>query len=594
MTMTRTKALLIAFGIVGLVLFAFLCFVAVSAVASAVTLASSGPAAGVTPIQRDSILVVDFSRPLGEAGARQGGFESLFGDATHPLPAWEAAAAIRKAGDDERISAILLRGGFDGSLSSLDMVREALDDARESGKTIYAQLGSANERMLWLASAASEIWLDPLGFVEFDGWFGDVLYFGDALKKLGAEVQVTRVGKYKSAVEPFMLGAMSAENREQLTEMLRAIEHKILGDIAQARGVELAELERYSVEKGWFTAREAVEARLATHAAPYAELLEKLRDEADVDEGDELPETTLTKYARNVRKSPKGGDCVAVVIADGEIVDGSSKVAIGGDDLAEELRAAREDDDVQALVLRVDSPGGSATASDVIRSEVLALKAAGKPVVVSMGSLAASGGYWISANADAIVAQPHTLTGSIGVFGMLPNVQELGERYGLRAERIATSPLAGVGSLWKRLDERQLALVQGFVDEIYERFLDLVSEGRKLERATVQEIAQGRVWTGARAVELGLVDELGGLERAIELARARAGLGADSPVRYPRRKLKWFEELMETLIEEEDLLEARGTSLAAIARASELQRALEHIAGGPSVLARLPFDFSAR
>ncbi len=591
MTMTRTKGLLIAFAIVGLVLFSFLCLMVASTV---VSLASAGPAATATRIESGSILVVDLSRPLGEAGARQSGFEGIFGSPMHPLPAWEAAAAVRKAGDDERVSAILLRGGFEGSLSSLDMLRDALDDARKAGKPIYAQLGSANERMLWLASVADEIWLDPLGFVEFDGWFGDVLYFGDALKQLGAEVQVTRVGKYKSAVEPYMLGHMSDENREQLTEMLRGIENKILGDIAAARGLELDALKRSSVEKGWFSAREAVEAKLATHAAPYADLLAKLRTAAGVDAGDELPELKLSKYARSVRKSPKSGECVQVVIADGEIVDGSSNVGIGGDDLADELRAAREDDDVRAVVMRVDSPGGSATASDVIRAEVLALRAAGKPVVISMGSLAASGGYWISANADAIVAQPHTLTGSIGVFGMLPNVQELGERYGLRAERVATSPLAGVGSLWKRLDERQLALVQGFVDEIYERFLDLVSEGRKLERETVQEIAQGRVWTGARAKEIGLVDELGGLELAIEIARERAELGDKAVVRYPQRKVEWFEEFIEAMLEEEDLLEARSPSLVALERAAQLQRTLEQIATTPRVLARLPFEFSAR
>jgi protease-4 len=211
-----------------------------------------------------------------------------------------------------------------------------------------------------------------------------------------------------------------------------------------------------------------------------------------------------------------------------------------------------------------------------------------------MGSLAASGGYWISADADAIVAQPHTLTGSIGVFGMLPNVEALAERYGLRAERVATSPLAGVGSMWKRLDEPQLALVQGFVDEIYERFLDLVAAGRKLDRERVAEIAQGRVWTGARAKELGLVDELGGLERAIELARERAGLSDKAPVRYPQRQLEWFEELLEEILEQEGLAAAQGAQLKALGRLSRFAQVLEHVDGAPRVMARLPFEFSAR
>lgn len=589
--MTRTKALVLALVIVGLVMFAFVSVVVVSTI---VTIASAGPAAATTHIRSGSILVVDLSRPLGEKGQRDAGLGSMFATPGHSLPAWEAASAIRHAGTDERIAAILLRGGFNGSLSSLDQLRDALIDARESGMPIYAQLGSANERMLWLASVADEIWLDPLGMVEFDGWFGDVLYFADALKELGVEVQVTRVGKYKSAAEPFMLGHMSPENREQLTEMLASIETKILGDIAQARGIELDVLKQFSTEKGWFTARAAIEAKLATHAEPYSALLDKLREEADVDEGDELPETQLAKYARSVRKSPKSGPGIQVVIAEGEILDGSSKIAIGGDDLASELREAREDKDVRAVVLRVDSPGGSATASDVIRAEVLALKAAGKPVIVSMGSVAASGGYWISANADAIVAQPHTLTGSIGVFGMIPNVEELGERYGLRAERVTTSPLAGVGSIWKRMDERQLGLVQCFVDEIYERFLDLVADGRKLDREQVQEIAQGRVWTGRQAAELGLVDELGGLARAIELARERAKLGAKAPVRYPVRQIHWFEELIQEVMEEEGLVAARSEPLEALAQLSRLHAALREAGAGPRVLARLPFEFNVR
>lgn len=585
--MTRTKAVVLVLVLVGLSVFAGLALMFFMAVGS---LAAGAPP---TAVADGSVLVVDFSRPLGEAGRREPGM-ALFAELSHPLAAHEAARVVREAGEDERIAAIVVRGGFDGSLSSLDMVRDALADAREAGTPVYAQLGSANERMLWLGSVADELWLEPLGFVELDGWFADVLYFGDALKELGAEVQVTRVGKYKSAVEPYMLGQMSPENREQLTEMLSAIETKVFGDIASARGADLERLRQLSRETGWLTAQRALEEKLVTHVGPYAELLAKLREDSGLGEGDELDEISLAKYARSVRRSPKSGAGVQVVIADGEIVDGSNPAAIGGDDLAQELRDAREDDDVRAVVLRVDSPGGSATASDVIRAEVLALKAAGKPVIVSMGSLAASGGYWISADADAIVAQPHTLTGSIGVFGMLPNVEALAERYGLRAERVATSPLAGVGSMWKRLDEPQLALVQGFVDEIYERFLDLVAAGRKLDRARVAEIAQGRVWTGTRAKELGLVDELGGLERAIELARERAGLSDKAPVRYPQRQVEWFEELLEEILEQEGLAATQGAELKALGRLSRFAQVLEHVDGAPRVLARLPFEFSAR
>lgn len=544
-------------------------------------------------VPEHAVLVVDLTQPLTDYGARDPGFAALFGEGEYPLPAHEAAAAVRAAAEDERIEAFLIRGGANGSLASVDMLREALQDARAAGKHVVAHLGSANERMLWLASVADDIWLDPLGLVEFDGWSADILYFGDALRELGVEVQVTRVGKYKSAVEPYMLGHMSDENREQLTDMLLAIERKILGDIATARGLAFDELAQWSHERGWFTSRDAVQAKLATRAAPFAELLAELRELTDTESGEPVPEISLADYARSVRKSPKDGAHVRVIVAEGEIIDGSNDGGIGGDDLARELRAAREDEDTRAVVLRVDSPGGSATASDVIRSEVLALKAAGKPVIVSMGSLAASGGYWISANADVIVATPSTITGSIGVFGMLPNVEKLAEQHGLRAERVASSPLAGVGSMWKHLDDKQLALMQGFVDEIYERFLDLVAEGRKLDRAVVAEIAQGRIWTGARAVELGLVDELGDLDRAITLARERAGLDADAPVRMRERKVDWLDEMLEEVLRDktDHLVRQTNARLApALPLFDSFGAALERIGSGTRVFARLPFD----
>jgi len=543
-------------------------------------------------LEDGSVLVVDLSRPLGERGERRPTLSDLLGEASHPLPAHEAASAIRRAGTDAQISAILLNGGVSGSLGSLEMVRDALLAAKQAGKPIYAQYGSANERMLWFASAADEIWLEPLGIVEFDGWSGEILYFGDALKQLGVEVQVTRVGKYKSAVEPYMLGHMSPENREQLEALIHSIESHLLGGIAAARGLEVETLRKWTQERGWFTAKAAVDAGLATHAAPYAELLAELREKADVEEGDEVPTVSLAAYAREVRKSAKDGDGVRVIVADGEIVDGSSTTGIGGDDLARELRAAREEEDTRAVVLRVDSPGGSATASDVIRSEVLALKAAGKPVIVSMGSLAASGGYWISADADYIVANEATLTGSIGVFGMLPNAQDLAESHGLRAERFATSPLAGVGSMWRRLDGPQLAVMQGVVDEIYERFLDLVAEGRKLDRAQVQEIAQGRVWMGAKAKELGLVDELGDLDRAIAVARERAHLDEDAPVRYATHKEEWFDELLEELLASHEGGLARSHSAQLVPALSALRASalLDVFRGRTHVFARLPFD----
>jgi protease-4 len=317
-------------------------------------------------------------------------------------------------------------------------------------------------------------------------------------------------------------------------------------------------------------------------------MLASLKDLADVDEEDDLPQVALESYARKMDHAAPRGDVIELVQAEGEIVDGSSGSGIGGDDLARRLRAARFDDDVVAVVMRVDSPGGSATASDVIRQELLALKSAGKTVVVSMGAVAASGGYWISADADAIVAQPETITGSIGVFGMLPNIERLAGEHGLREETVSTSPLGGWDSLMRRKTPGQLAVIQGHVDEIYERFLDLVAAGRKLDRAQVAEIAQGRVWSGSKAKELGLVDELGDLDRAIELARERCG-EPKAKLRAERRQLDFIEQVID------DMLEQQREDLASIQRHPALQAArvaerVHALVGRTGVMARLPFD----
>jgi protease-4 len=528
-------------------------------------------------VSKGTVLTVDLSLPVTEK-AHVAGLEALLaGSMSHPLPARDIATAIREAGKDEDIAAILLHGGVSGSYSALSCVRDALDEARRNGKPVVAAYGSLDERALWMASVANEIWLDPLGSVLVDGFSIDVPYMGEMLAKYGVEVQVTRVGKYKSAVEPFMRSDMSPENREQLAHVG-----------AEARGLELESIRAAARTEGIVTAKQALERKWIGRIGPFGEVLSSLKQVAEVDEGDDLPQVALESYARRIRHPKPRGDLIELVQAQGEIVDGSSAAGIGGDDLARRLRAARFDDDVVAVVMRVDSPGGSATASDVIRQEIVALKAAGKTVVVSMGAVAASGGYWISADADAIVAQPETITGSIGVFGMLPNVERLAGEHGLREETVSTSPLAGWDTLMRRKSPEQLALIQGHVDEIYERFLDLVAAGRKLDRPHVAEIAQGRVWSGTKAKELRLVDELGDLDVAIELAREKCGK-KKAAVRVERPHLDFIEQMIEDVLEDQrrDLARIQGHPALQAARMAERVQAL---LGRTGVLARLPFD----
>jgi protease-4 len=579
----QTLALLLAFA------------VALTALFLGLFLVFALAAAGSKPsVPKGAVLMVDLARPLTERGGSPDALALLGGETRFEIPAHEAAAAVRHAAQDGRIRAVVLHGGIAASVAELDALREALGEVRAARKPVLAYYGSGDEKTLWLASAADEWWMEPLGILVVDGWGAEIPYFGDLFEKYGIGVQVTRVGKYKSAVEPFILDHMSAENREQIAGILADVQAHVFGGIAKSRGVEAARLEELMRTEGFVDAQRAVELGLATRAAPFGEFLARLRAITDVDDDEEIPQIGLEEYALAVRKSHGKGDALQVIVAEGDILDGSHPDGIGGDELAHSLREARLDDDVKAVVLRVNSPGGSATASDVIRSELRALKAAGKKVVVSMGRVAASGGYWISADADLIVAQPETITGSIGVFGMLPNVQELAERHGLRGELVGTGPLVGIESIWRAKDATQIARVQSLVDQIYERFLDLVAEGRGLTRERVHEIAQGRVWSGVKAKELRLVDELGGLERAIELARERAGLAADAPVRYEREEPGAIEALIEEALrgEPERLARSIGAELAPFKATLAALERLQRMSGPSGVLARMPFDLA--
>jgi len=544
-------------------------------------------------VESGSVLTIDLSQPVTELGTEPGLDALLAGGGGMPLPARELAQAIERAAEDDRIEAVLLHGGVTGSTAALDALRDAVMRVRKADKPVVAYYGSLDERTLWFASAADEIWMEPMGMVLIDGFSIEVPYFGDMLAKYGIEVQVTRVGKYKSAVEPFMRSSMSAENREQLSGMLTDIEATIYSDIAKARGTTLEELQSAAKRDGLVTSSDALARKWVTKLGSFGEALAHMKSLVGVDTDEALPQVDLVRYAKLTRKKQPKGRVIELVQAQGEIVDGSSSSGIGGDDLAARLRAVRMDEDVAAVVLRVDSPGGSATASEAIRQEILALRSMGKPVVVSMGAVAASGGYWISANANKIVAHPETITGSIGVFGMLPNVEKFALEHGVRSESVSTSELAGWDSLMRRKTAAQLERVQAHVDDIYERFLVLVADGRQLDKSKVAEIAQGRVWSGVQAKELGLVDELGGLDEAIELARTAAELPDSAGVRVQRKQLDWIDQLVEDLIDERRPDLARMEQTPAMQAARMLAR-VQALAGNTGVVARLPFDPDVR
>lgn len=454
--------------------------------------------------------------------------EALGNDSSLPLKA--TLDAINQATKDKRIVALYLHGRMSGGTgyATLREIREALRRFRAAGKKIVAYDLDWSERDYYLTSVADTIVLHPFGSLELNGLNSEGTFFAGALQKYGIGVQVTRVGKYKSAVEPFLLTKRSPENRQQTQQLLGDLWSEFSTSINQERKITPQQLQAIADTDGILEPNEALNRRLITKIGYEDEVIEQLK-QLSTEDDDSFRRVNLQTYAKvastAVEKERGGKDKIAVVYAEGDIVDGrGDSDQIGGDRFAKLLREIRQDDDVKAVVLRVNSPGGSAVASDVIQREMILTRKA-KPVVVSMGSVAASGGYWISTYSDRIFAEPNTITGSIGVFGILPNIQELANRNGVTWDAVKTGRYADIQTLTRPRTPQELALIQKSVDRIYDQFLAKVADSRKLPKAKVAEIAQGRVWSGKQAKALGLVDEMGGLEAALQDAAKRAKLG---------------------------------------------------------------------
>jgi protease-4 len=448
----------------------------------------------------------------------------LFGGDGPQLDLFRALEAIDLAAKDKHIAGIVLNGGLAAGVAQQAELRKALLAFKASGKPVIAWIENGSQGEYFLASAADKVYVHASGEVEFKGLSSQNFYFGETLKFLGVGVQVTKVGKYKSAVEPYLGDAMSEAAREQSEALLGGIWKRLLGEVAKSRGVATGTLARTVDGAGVFDARKAVELKLADKAMHRDELVKLVRaaGAAPDESGTSFQQVSLQRYAGKVRL-PDGGARVAVVYAEGEIVDGWGLPGeVGGDRLAHDLRMLRGDKRVKAVVLRVNSPGGSAFASDVVAREVGLLKQQGVPVVVSMGDVAASGGYYIAAKASLILADPSTITGSIGVFGIHLHYEDLAKKVRLGTDGVKTARYADLLAEHRAATPAELAIVQASVDGVYEDFLRIVAEGRGLKRDGVHEIAQGRVWLGEDARGLRLVDKLGGLRDAIREAKALA------------------------------------------------------------------------
>ena len=509
--------------------------IALFALIGVIVSSGSQPLVNVEP---GSVLVFDLNTsiqdtPLG-ADLEDAIQEAITGNAFSVTYLLKVLDAIERAKTDSDISALLLhgnllQGGYGSGLAAISEIRQALEDFKTSGKSVYAYLVAPSQKDYYLATVAHEIWINPFGMISLNGLATNGPFLGSTLKKYGIGVQTTRVGAYKSAVEMFTRTSMSTADREQKTTLLNDLWHTQLAEIGDSRKIDSTKILQLSNEQAFFTAADAQAANLVDTVAYLDELIDHLSDTyAYSSPIKSFQQVDLIDYATargfEWDTASTTGERIAIVYAEGDIIDGDyAPNYIGGDWLASELRRLRKDADVKAVVLRVNSPGGSALASEVIQRETRLL-AAQKPLIVSMGSYAASGGYWIAAYADKIYAQPYTITGSIGVFGLVFNIKEAAENFAIQFDGVKTSPFADIYSASRPRTTEEMALIQKFTDEIYDAFIEKVAEGRSLQPTQVRELAQGRVWSGLSAQTLSLVDEMGGLNRAIQTASSLGDL----------------------------------------------------------------------
>lgn len=467
----------------------------------------------------------------------------LFNDDSNTYGLDDILSSIKKAKENEDIKGIYLQANSLGtSYASLQEIRNALLDFKESGKFVIAYADSYTQGLYYLSSAADKVLLNPKGMIEWRGIASTPLFYKDLLQKIGVEMQIFKVGTYKSAVEPFIATEMSPANREQVTTFISSIWSQVTEGVSASRNIPVDSLKAYADRMLMFyPAEESVRCGLADTLVYRNDVRDYLKRLVDIDEDDNLSLLGLGDMI-NVRKNvpkDKSGNIIAVYYASGEITDypgsATSEEGIVGSKVIRDLRKLKDNDDVKAVVLRVNSPGGSAFASEQIWYAVKELKTK-KPVIVSMGDYAASGGYYISCGADTIVAEPTTLTGSIGIFGMVPNVKELTDKIGLSYDVVKTNKYADFGNIMRPFSEGEKALLQMMVAEGYDTFITRCAEGRHTTKEAIEKIAEGRVWTGEAAKELGLVDELGGIDKALDIAIAKARVGGYTIVSYPEKK----------------------------------------------------------
>ncbi|MCQ2279308.1 MAG: signal peptide peptidase SppA [Bacteroidales bacterium] len=541
-------------------------------------------------IPKDSILELTLDAPVVERSNDMNFTPSIYGQ-TKTIGLDDILSAVRNAQQDEKILGISLNlTSVSASPATLEEIRQALADFKKSGKFVYAYGDTYSQSAYYIASVADKVYLNPQGSIDFRGMCMQTMFYKGLIDKLDVDVQIVKHGRYKSAVEPYFREDMSEASREQSEALVASIWGKFCQDISSSRKISVERLNEIADSMMLSRGVDALDFHMVDALASRTEYNKALRLKTNKSANDVITLVGLDEYKQSWKiKSPSSrADKIAIVYAVGEIIDGNgSATVIGSNTLSADIRKAYKDKTVKAIVLRVNSPGGSALASEVIASEIEQAKAAGKVVIVSMGDYAASGGYYISCGADAIVAQPTTITGSIGVFGMIPSFGRfLSEKLGVTIDGVATNAHSDALNGFRPMDEKESEYMQNSVDETYRTFLGRVAKGRGMTMEEVDSVGMGRVWTGADAMKIGLVNQLGNLHDAIVLAANKAHVSDYELVCYPAKKT-----FLEVLTEEKD--HSREIEAAYRAELGELypafvaMRQLRHLDG---VQARLPME----
>lgn len=489
-----------------------------------IAIGSSSGKKAVT-VKENSILHIKLQEAISERG-NDNPFSSMgFGESSIGL--YDILDMIDKASADANIAGIFLDlDEVSAGVAALEEIRDALIEFKKSGKYITAYSEVYSQRAYYLASVSDKVYINPIGFPEWKGLNAEILFFKGVLEKIGVEPIVIRHGKFKSAIEPFISDKMSDENRLQTRTFLNSIWSNLKQAVSQSRKIDEARLQQIADNAFVTSSEQGLEYKLVDAIKYRDEVIAELQDKSKAESEKKIPFVTLSEYKDAKDSRPvKKGEKIAVIFAEGDIVDGKGDDdQVGSIPFAEAIRKARTDEKVKAIVLRVNSPGGSVQASEVLWRELSLAKKA-KPLIVSMGNVAASGGYYIACMADTIVANPNTITGSIGVFGLFFNAKKmLNEKLGVTVDTVKTAQYADILSGSRPMTPSERDILQGRIEAVYDLFITKVAEGRGMSKAQVDSIGQGRVWSGTDARSIGLVDVFGGLDKAIEIAAKKAGL----------------------------------------------------------------------